>query len=53
MTPALPWLRPERVELLHDALARRILILDGAMGTMLQQHRLDESGYRGERFAAG
>ncbi|MDE2245597.1 MAG: methionine synthase, partial [Xanthomonadaceae bacterium] len=53
MTPALPWLRPDRVELLHDALAHRILILDGAMGTMLQQHRLDESGYRGERFAAG
>ena len=53
MTTALPWLRPDRVEKLHAALARRILILDGAMGTMLQQHQLDESGYRGERFAAG
>ncbi len=38
----------------HDieALAKeRILILDGAMGTMIQQHRLDEADYRGERFA--
>ncbi|MBP7962132.1 MAG: methionine synthase [Caldilineaceae bacterium] len=34
------------------ALAKeRILILDGAMGTMIQQHRLDEADYRGERFA--
>ena len=53
MTPALPWLDPARVERLHDALARRILILDGAMGTMLQQHALDENAFRGERFAAG
>ncbi|ANM32037.1 hypothetical protein ABI59_02495 [Acidobacteria bacterium Mor1] len=28
----------------------RILVLDGAMGTMLQSYRLDEAGYRGERF---
>ena len=35
-----------------DALLReRILILDGGMGTMIQQHRLDEAAYRGERFA--
>ena len=31
-------------------LSKRILVLDGAMGTMIQQHKLDESGYRGERF---
>jgi 5-methyltetrahydrofolate--homocysteine methyltransferase len=31
--------------------ARRILVLDGAMGTMIQQHKPDESVYRGERFA--
>ncbi len=49
----LPWLHPERVEKLHDALAQRILVLDGAMGTMLQHHELDEAGYRGERFANG
>ncbi|MBL8897475.1 MAG: methionine synthase [Planctomycetes bacterium] len=35
--------------LLH-ALRERILILDGAMGTMIQQYKLDEAGYRGERF---
>lgn len=49
----LPWLHPERVEKLQDALSRRILVLDGAMGTMLQQHALDEAGYRGRRFAHG
>jgi 5-methyltetrahydrofolate--homocysteine methyltransferase len=37
---------------LHEALARRILILDGAMGTMLQRHTLTEADFRGERFAA-
>ena len=31
-------------------LKERILILDGAMGTMIQGYQLDESGYRGERF---
>ncbi len=37
---------------LPDLLRRRILVLDGAMGTMIQQYKLDEAGYRGERFAA-
>ena len=32
-------------------LGERILILDGAMGTMIQTYRLDEAGYRGARFA--
>lgn len=36
---------------LHDAAKQRILVLDGAMGTMIQQHKLDEEAYRGERFA--
>ncbi len=36
--------------LLRDLLSRRILILDGAMGTMIQQHKLTEQDYRGERF---
>lgn len=31
-------------------LEERILVIDGAMGTMVQQYRLDEGGYRGERF---
>jgi len=34
----------------EQALKKRILILDGAMGTMIQRYKLDESGYRGERF---
>ncbi|MCL4143912.1 UNVERIFIED_CONTAM: hypothetical protein GTU68_051250 [Idotea baltica] len=32
-------------------MAERILILDGAMGTMIQRHKLEEEDYRGERFA--
>jgi len=35
---------------LQGLLARRLLILDGAMGTMIQRHRLEEAHYRGERF---
>jgi 5-methyltetrahydrofolate--homocysteine methyltransferase len=35
---------------IHDLLKERILILDGAMGTMIQRWKLDEAGYRGERF---
>ena len=37
---------------LRSLLARRILILDGAMGTMIQQHRLSEEQYRGAQFAS-
>jgi 5-methyltetrahydrofolate--homocysteine methyltransferase len=51
--PALPWLHPERVESLLAALRDRILIIDGAMGTMIQRHGLQEDDYRGERFAGG
>ena len=36
---------------LRGLLSQRIVILDGAMGTMIQQHKLEESDYRGERFA--
>jgi len=39
-----------RIERLKKILEERIVFLDGAMGTMIQQHRLDERGYRGERF---
>lgn len=35
---------------LRETLARRIMILDGAMGTMIQDCSLDESAFRGERF---
>lgn len=36
---------------LQSLLAQRILIIDGAMGTMIQRHKLEEADYRGERFA--
>ena len=35
---------------LQDCLKERILIIDGAMGTMIQQRQLQEADYRGERF---
>ncbi|MBA1330348.1 5-methyltetrahydrofolate--homocysteine methyltransferase, partial [Candidatus Endoriftia persephone str. Guaymas] len=35
---------------LESILCERILILDGAMGTMIQRHKLTEEDYRGERF---
>jgi 5-methyltetrahydrofolate--homocysteine methyltransferase len=40
-----------RTALLHSLLAQRILVLDGAMGTMIQSYKLSEADYRGERFA--
>jgi 5-methyltetrahydrofolate--homocysteine methyltransferase len=36
---------------LEEAASKRILIIDGAMGTMIQRHKLNEEHYRGERFA--
>ena len=35
---------------IHDLLEERILIIDGAMGTMIQQYKLNEADYRGQRF---
>src|SRR5258705_9415991 len=35
---------------IQDSLKERILIIDGAMGTMIQRHKLEEKDYRGERF---
>jgi len=35
---------------LHALLATRILVLDGAMGTMIQRHALEEADFRGDRF---
>ena len=40
-----------RTEHLREQLARRILILDGAMGTMIQQYQLNEADFRSGRFA--
>ena len=42
--------REERVATLKREAKKRILILDGAMGTMIQRYKLDEAGYRGARF---
>jgi len=42
---------PDRIRLLHEALEHRILVIDGAMGTMIQREKLKESAFRGKRFA--
>jgi 5-methyltetrahydrofolate--homocysteine methyltransferase len=42
--------REERIAALKREAKQRILILDGAMGTMIQRYKLDEAGYRGARF---
>jgi 5-methyltetrahydrofolate--homocysteine methyltransferase len=52
-TLALPWRDPTRVAALEKALAQRILVIDGGMGTMIQGYDLQEADYRGERFAGG
>jgi 5-methyltetrahydrofolate--homocysteine methyltransferase len=44
--------RPQRIALFRRALAERILILDGAMGTEIQKHRLTEADFRVARFQA-
>jgi 5-methyltetrahydrofolate--homocysteine methyltransferase len=44
--------RAQRIAALKEAVARRILIIDGAMGTMIQRLKLDEEAFRGPRFAA-
>ncbi len=41
----------QRQSYLHEQLGKRILILDGALGTMVQKHHLQEADYRGARFA--
>ena len=50
---ALPWLHPDRAHALERALSERILVIDGAMGTMIQRHQLEEADYRGTRFVHG
>src|SRR6267143_4335926 len=42
--------RQHRLTQLRTALAQRILVLDGAMGTMIQSYALDEPDFRGERL---
>ncbi len=36
---------------IHEEIKKRILVIDGAMGTMIQRHKLEEADYRGTRFA--
>ncbi len=43
--------RQARIDSLHRQVRERILILDGGMGTMIQNLKLSEAEYRGERFA--
>ncbi|WP_163314214.1 hypothetical protein, partial [Enterobacter hormaechei] len=42
---------PDVLAALTKAAAERILVLDGAMGTMIQRYKFDEADFRGERFA--
>ena len=44
--------RPERIEQLHALLRKRILVLDGAMGSMIQGFGLEEKDFRGDHFAS-
>lgn len=44
-------MRPDNTTLLRQLATKRILILDGAMGTMIQQYNLQEADYRGEQFS--
>ena len=46
-----PAVQNNRARLLEQLLQERILVIDGAMGTMIQRHKLGEADYRGERFA--
>lgn len=45
------WNRQSRIEWLENALLKRVVVLDGEMGTIIQQAGLGERDYRGEEFA--
>ena len=49
--PRSPRIRPDATESLTASLRDRVLVIDGAMGTMLQGYGLTEADYRGSRFA--
>ncbi len=49
--PASPFVRESRLERLPGLLRERILVLDGAMGTLLQRHGFTEAEFRGARLA--
>ncbi len=46
-----PNIRPDCTDELTATLRRRIMVIDGAMGTAIQRDRPDEAGYRGDRFS--
>ena len=50
LTDTTRWTRERRLGVLESLLAQRILVLDGAMGTMIQSYTLKEADFRGERF---
>ena len=50
-TPMPSLSRNQRISQLKQSLKERILVLDGAMGTMIQGYKLTEADYRGKRFA--
>lgn len=50
-TPQAPVVQSSSYRQLQAQLAQRILILDGAMGTMIQAYKFEEQDYRGEQFA--
>jgi len=43
-------MQPDTTATLQTLLAKRLVLIDGAMGTMIQQHKLQEADYRGDRF---
>ena len=49
--PDLTSRHPDVLTSLHEGLRKRILVLDGAMGTMVQRYKLTEADFRGARFA--
>ncbi len=48
----LPYANPDTVRSLESLLAERILLLDGAMGTMIQERKLEEEDFRGDRLSS-
>lgn len=44
--------RPQRLQALHDAMRERILVLDGAWGSLIQRYGLEDADFRGARFAS-
>src|SRR4051812_14312221 len=42
--------RLTHIRRIREELGKRVLVIDGAMGTMIQAYKLDEDGYRGDRF---